>query len=307
MSAKRIHLLAGLLVAALHSFTMAQTVTTKDIAFNGMTFHCRVAGDAANEPVILLHGWPETSHMWIPLMERLANEGYYCIAPDQRGFSPKARPQEIAAYDIRELAQDVIRLADTLGIGNFHLVGHDWGSAIGWAVVTFHAPRIKSWTAMSVPHVRAFGDAIRSDAKQRKMSRYMAWFQWRGLPEWFLLRSNAKALKDVWRKSSPEEVQDYLTVLGNKDGLRASLNYYRANYGILKKGEGAEAFGDIATPTLFLWGKKDFAIGRTGVEGTAKFMKGSYKLVEVDATHWLVQEALEQCHAEISTHLARYR
>lgn len=292
-----------LLLASFNRCAMAQPDTVQEVSFGGMTFNCRFAGNPENTPVILLHGWPETSHMWIPMMEQLASEGYYCIAPDQRGFSPKARPTEVAAYDIRVLAADVIALADTLGIGRFHLIGHDWGSAIGWAVVTLYADRIETWTAMSVPHLRAFADAIRHDPKQRKMSRYMGWFQWKGLPEWFLLRKDAKVLRDTWRKSSAAQVENYLHVLGTKDALRASLNYYRANYATLKKGDEVNEFGEVSIPTLMLWGKRDFALGRTGIESTAQYMKGPYRLVELDATHWLVQEAPQECAKEVLTHL----
>lgn len=293
-----------LLLVASKTDTMGDPSVFREISFNGMTFNCRFAGSPKAKPVILLHGWPETSHMWIPLMERLAAEGYYCIAPDQRGFSPKARPSEVRAYDIRALASDVTALADTLGIGSFHLIGHDWGSAIGWAVVTLHPERIISWTAMSVPHLRAFADAIRNDPEQRRMSRYMGWFQWRGIPEWLLLRKDAKLLRDTWRKSTDAQVQEYLRVLGTKDALKASLNYYRANYRTLKKGDEVKQFGETDIPTLMLWGKRDFALGRSGIEATARYMKGSYRLVELDATHWLIQEAPDQCTSEIVRHLS---
>lgn len=237
-------------------------------------------------------------------MLRLAAEGYRCLAPDLRGFSAGARPTEVDAYDIRVLTGDVLAIADTLGISRFHLIGHDWGAAIGWAAVTLDADRFLSWTAMSVPHLRAFADAIRNDSRQKKMSRYMGWFQWPWLPEWFLLRNGARELRNVWRKSSPEQVADYLTVLGNRDALKASLNYYRANYPLLSKGDEVDAFGDLSVPTLMLWGKRDFAIGATGVKGTAQYVKGPYRLVEMDATHWLVQEAPEQCANEVLAHLA---
>ncbi|MCF8256411.1 MAG: alpha/beta fold hydrolase [Flavobacteriales bacterium] len=282
----------------------SQGIALISVTCNGLTFNCRTAGAAEGMPVILLHGWPETSQMWEPQMLRLASEGYRCIAPDMRGFSPGARPVEVAGYDVRMLSGDVISIADTLGMGRFHLIGHDWGAAIGWATVTLHSDRFLSWTAMSVPHLPAFADAIRNDPRQRMMSRYMGWFQWPWLPEWFLLRNGAKALRDVWRRSNPEQVAAYLSVLGNKEALKASLNYYRANYGMLTKGDEVYAFGDISVPTLMLWGKRDFAIGPVGVLGTARYMKGPYRLVELEATHWLVQEAPEPCTQEIMAHLA---
>ena len=283
------------------------TVDIVNKEVNGMTFKCRVAGNPTGEPVILLHGWPETSHMWIGLMEKLSAEGYYCIAPDQRGFSPQARPEKVKDYAIEFLAEDVIGIADAFGIKNFQLVGHDWGSAIGWAVVAFHPERVKSWTAMSVPHLKAFSDAIRFDKKQKKMSQYMAFFQWRGIPEWFLLKKDRLNLRKTWKKSSPEELQEYLDVIGNKPALKSTLGYYRANYKLLKKGQKMDNYLEVKTPTLMIWGKKDIAIGRTSVEGTAQYMKGDYQYVELDAGHWLIQEAFDACYNPIKEHLAKYK
>ena len=96
-------------------------------------------------------------------------------------------------------------------------------------------------------------------------------------------------------------------VLKDKPALKASLGYYRANYKLLKKGEKTEQFLEIKTPTLMLWGKKDIAIGPVGVEGTKQYMKGPYEYVELDAGHWLMQEAFEACAKPISAHLAKYK
>ena len=274
---------------------------------NGMTFKCRVAGNPNNEPVILLHGFPETSHMWLPLLERLSENGYYCIAPDQRGYSEKARPTSVKEYEIEKLVSDVVGLADVFGYDKFQLIGHDWGSAIGWGVVAFHPDRVKSWTALSVPHLKAFSDAVRFDKKQKKMSQYMGFFQLRGIPEWLMLRKDRAMLRKNWRESSEGEKQDYLSVIGNKPGLKAALAYYRANYKVLKKGQKMDEYLEVNTPTLLLWGKKDFAIGPVGVEGTAQYMKGYYKRVDIDASHWLIQEAFEECAQPILEHVAKYR
>ncbi len=108
-------------------------VTETTIEANGMTFRARTAGESG-EPVILLHGFPETSHMYIPLMERLAAEGYRCLAPDQRGYSPGARPEGVENYRYLKLAEDIRGFADAMGAERFHLVGHDWGAGAGWAL-----------------------------------------------------------------------------------------------------------------------------------------------------------------------------
>ena len=109
-------------------------ITVRDVDANGWRFRCRQAGDSG-EPVLLLHGFPETSRMWEPLMATLAAEGYRCVAPDQRGYSPGARPQETDAYRYADLATDVLELARVLGFERFHLVGHDWGAGAGWAAL----------------------------------------------------------------------------------------------------------------------------------------------------------------------------
>jgi pimeloyl-ACP methyl ester carboxylesterase len=63
------------------------------------------------EPVVLLHGFPETSRMWTTLMERLADEGHHCLAPDQRGYSPGTRPGDVDRYNYEDLVTDVQGLA----------------------------------------------------------------------------------------------------------------------------------------------------------------------------------------------------
>ncbi|MEJ2130645.1 MAG: alpha/beta fold hydrolase, partial [Gammaproteobacteria bacterium] len=122
-----------------------------DIEANGYTFTCRRCG-GAGPGVILLHGFPETSHMWTPLLERLASSGYRALAPDQRGYSPGARPEGAENYDYRHLVGDVLALADCEGFETFHLVGHDHGAGVGWSLVFDHPERVSSWCALSVPH-----------------------------------------------------------------------------------------------------------------------------------------------------------
>ena len=79
------------------------------------------------------------------------------------------------------------------------------------------------------------------------------------------------------------------------------------NYKLLKKGQNMEGYLEVKTPTLMIWGKKDIAIGPVGVEGTTQYMKGSYEYVELDASHWLMQEAFEECYTSIKNHLAKYK
>jgi pimeloyl-ACP methyl ester carboxylesterase len=101
-------------------------IETRTVEANGLRFRCQLAGERG-EPVMLLHGFPETAAMWRELMPVLAQAGYRCIAPDQRGYSPGARPVAVDAYDIACLTRDVAEIAKAVGFERFHLIGHDWG------------------------------------------------------------------------------------------------------------------------------------------------------------------------------------
>jgi pimeloyl-ACP methyl ester carboxylesterase len=282
--------------------TTSTAITIRDTAANGMSFRCREAGPAGGEPVILLHGFPETSHMWTGLMPKLAEAGYRCLAPDQRGYSPGARPEGVGHYRYQDTAADVIALADAVGFGRFHLIGHDWGAGCGWSVVALHPERLLSWAALSVPHVAAFGRAIRENEDQKNRSQYVQFFQAPGVAEAALSANGFERLKGIWSQSTPEEVAEYLSVFSQPGALTGALNWYRGSRGIDPQ-DDAVTFGPVTVPTLFIWGNQDMAIGRAGVEAAAAYMKGPYRFVELDAGHWLIQEAPGRVTEEILAHL----
>jgi pimeloyl-ACP methyl ester carboxylesterase len=254
----------------------------------------------SGEPVILLHGFPETSHMWEGVLLSLAAKGYRCLAPDQRGYSPGARPEDIKSYGINDIASDVVALADLLGFSKFHLVAHDWGAGCGWTVVQLYPDRVQSWSALSIPHMAAFDRAKKTDPDQQRRSWYMGFFQIPMIPELMIGLATAGNPPSLWKDSSPEEVADYLTVFGSFEGRKATINWYRANRELLVQ------YGDVFLPTLSIWGNQDIAIGRAGVEMTQQYMKGEYTLIELDAGHTLVQEQFERVNHEILNHIQRH-
>ena len=280
-----------------------------EIETNGMIFRGRVAGldNVSGEPVILLHGFPETSIMWANLMERLADEGYRRFAPDQRGYSPNARPEGIKRYIYQELASDVVALADELGFRRFHLIGHDWGSIIGWIVLSLYPERVHSWTAMSVPHIDAFISAIADDADQQQRSQYIAFLKSPEQPEETLTNNNLEPLRNLWSPMPEEQVEEYTAVFSQPGALTAALNWYRANSFGLEQGQQGQIVGPVSHPTLLIWGNQDIAVGRTSVERTEQYMKGPYRLVELDADHWLIQEEPESTYNEILAHVKSNR
>ena len=273
-----------------------------DVSVDELTFTCRVSGmENDGEAVILLHGFPETSRMYYDLIPVLVSEGYKVVAPDQRGYSSGARPSKISDYSIDKLSQDVIDIADAFQFEKFHLIGHDWGSAVGWAAVAIHSDRIISWTALSVPHLDAFLEAISTDKEQQRKSQYIKFFKKPILPELYFKIFGYKYLKDIWRKSSQVEIEKYLEVFKQRGALKASLNWYRENI----KDEN-KMIGDIDTSTLIIYGLKDMAIGEKSVDESEKYLKGDYKIEKLESGHWLIQESFEAVSKSIINHLTNY-
>ena len=269
--------------------------------------NCRIGGmENDGETVILLHGFPETSYMWIKLMDVLVDKGYRVIAPDQRGYSPNARPTLIKEYTLKHTVSDVLAIVDAYNLKRYHLIGHDWGSSVGWAFVAEHSNKLYSWTSLSIPHMKAFQVAYKNDLDQQKKSRYIGFFNMPFIPELYMSFNNYKNLKKIWRAHEDEEIDAYLKVFRQRGALRSALNWYRANIGNKRNPSDYIQFGNVEVPTLLIWGNMDMAIGRKSVELSEKYMKGPYNFVELYAGHWLIQEEFDEVSKEIIKHLRKY-
>lgn len=281
-------------------------ITIRDIQANGYTFRCRESGPRDGELVLLLHGFPETSAMWDEFIPKLTAAGFRVLAPDQRGYSPGARPEGKEHYRYIDTANDAIALADTVGYTRFHLVGHDWGAGCGWSVVCTSPQRVASYVALSVPHVAAFGRAIREDEDQKQRSQYVTFFQEPGVAEAALSADDFARLKNVW-SAIPEPLKaQYLEHFSEPGALTGALNWYRGSNG-LSPDDTEVTFGKVAIPTLVIWGNQDSAIGRKSNDDAREYMTGPYRWLELDAGHWLIQEQFETVSKEVLAHLEANR
>ena len=276
-------------------------VAAKRVSLGPLTFDCRVSGEPGGQCVVLLHGFPETSIMWAGLMEHLSGQGYFCIAPDMRGYSKDACPRGKKHYALKFLVQDILDIAGHFGQERFHLIGHDWGAAVGWHLVAENPARILTWTALSVPHPSAFGRAYKTDPEQHRKSRYIRWFMLPWCPEAYLSRNDMALLRKLWKNSGPEELENYLSVFRRRPCLTGALNYYRANLG----GRRRTPTGPVRNPTLFIWGRRDPAIGEAAALGNPKYMEGPYAFLPLDGGHWLIQSNYREVAQAVSEHLAR--
>jgi pimeloyl-ACP methyl ester carboxylesterase len=278
-------------------------VSIREIPANGWRFRCRVTA-RAGEPVVLLHGFPETSHAWTEVMLELERAGYTCLAPDQRGYSPGARPLDVDAYALPLLVQDVVALADVLGFERFHLVGHDWGAAVGWTLLREHAARVASWCALSVPHLASFAAAL-EQPEQGDKSKYIEHLLVPGLAEQSLAKDDLAALRADWDQNCPDKVAEYAEVFSQPGALTTGLNWYRANFADGTHPRGWLPF-DVHTPSLTLWGNRDHALGRSAHLLERSMMKGPYRFVEWDAGHRLAHERRSDVVRELLDHFRAF-
>lgn len=281
------------------------TTERRRLEANGLTFDLRESGPTDGEPVLLLHGFPETSRMWEGLMESLAHDGKRCAAPNLRGYSAGARPTGAEHYRYEALVADVFGIADALGFEQFHLVAHDWGAGVAWALLATDGSRVASFTSLSIPHYRAFAEAVRDDPDEEAYRRMMDSFLRPGAAE-ALAADSCAGLRTAWTSHTADEIDDYVSVFSEPGALQAALNYYIACDRHARALDGPLEFGPVSTPTLLLWGTEDFAIRRRSVDAAEAYMTGAYRRVDLDAGHWVVQEQPDRVNAEISAFLAEY-
>lgn len=269
-------------------------VTLTKITVGDKVFDARVAGPADGEVVFLLHGFPETSYEWRNVLVPLADAGYRAIAPDQRGYSPGARPTAIADYAIANLAQDVIDMADAVGAQRFHLIAHDWGAAVAWEVAGRFADRVASLNPVSVGHPDAVSK-FRTDptADQYQASSYIDTFIKPETTDNLIANDNA-GFRLFYSEFSQEDQSAYIDALGHREAIDAALNWYRANFPD-GRATAQAPLGPVSVPTLFTWSDQDVALTRDGVDATQDFVTGPYRLeIVAGVSHWVVDLASDQ-------------
>lgn len=258
---------------------------------DGLTFDVVDTGPADGEVVVLLHGFPQRASSWAAVAPLLHAQGYRTVAPDQRGYSRGARPTRRRDYAGRRLVGDVVALLDALGEAGrrVHLVGHDWGAAIGWGLAGGRPDRIRSFTAVSVPHQAAFARAgLRSPQLLR--SWYMGLFQLPAVPE--LLAERTGAIEALLRSTGmrPDELERFRREVVEDGALPGGLAYYRALPLVVRSGAGPR----VRVPTTMVWSDGDVAIDRAGVRLAEEYVDADYELVVLTGvSHWVPEHAPE--------------
>jgi pimeloyl-ACP methyl ester carboxylesterase len=280
-------------------------IEAQQLPVGGLTFDALVAGPDDGELVLLLHGFPQTSHAWRDQLLVLGEAGYLAVAPDQRGYSPGARPPQVDDYALNRLHGDVLGFADALGRERFHLVGHDWGAILAWTTAAWTPERLLSVTAVSVPHPDPYIAAQRDPGScQYEASAYYEATQTAGY-ETALLANGAAGLRSVYADLPDESVDQYIETLGTPEALGAALNWYRANTDGRVFVGGGSSFGAITVDTLFIYSNEDPFLCEEPKVATSGLVSANYRDELLDGVdHWIPEREPQRVSQLLLEHLA---
>lgn len=273
----------------------------REFTRGGFTFDVDDSGPSDGPVIVLLHGFPENRTSWQAMTPLLTAAGYRVLAPDQRGYSPRARPLRRRDYRIDELAEDIRALIDASGADKVHVVGHDWGGGVAWALAALHPDRLHTVTSLTTPHPRALtASMVRSS--QLLHSWYMVFYQLPRLPEMGFTRMEETNRRLLDRSGLSAEAADrYITPLKEPGAARAAINWYRG----LPLSKPLR--GKVTVPALYVYATKDMFLGRKAAELTAKYVEAPYRFEVLEgATHWLPENNADQVAQLVLEHAAKY-
>lgn len=268
------------------------------------TYDALACGPADGEFVLLLHGWPEFADSWSAVLPALGAAGYRAVAVDQRGYSPRARPPRIADYAVPELVADALAFADSQGAGRFHLVSHDWGGMVAWALAYAHPERLKSLTVLATPHPDALNRAAAEDSVQHHRLDYVRFFRRDdGAAEAALLADDAARLRAAYAYKVPAELVDGNVHAALRPGRthRHAQLVPRPRVGHL----GTRGPDHRAHPLPV--GQRGHRPGPWRGRVHGEWVDGPYRFEALEgASHWLPEEVPDVVTPKILDHLGQY-
>lgn len=289
---------------------------------NGIELH--VVEEGEGPAVVLCHGFPELWFSWRHQIPALAAAGWRVIAPDLRGYGDSSIPEEVEAYDILTICDDMTGLLDALGEEDAVFVGHDWGAILSWQLAVARPERVRAVAGLSVPFMPR-GDRPPIERFREHMGEdfYIVWFQQRGDPEEVLARDVRRTVlitQEIWHPSwadyelpyvrpawaSQDEVEVYVRTF-ERNGFAGPLNWYR-NWD--RNWELTEPFSErrVEQPAMYLRGEND---------PVAMFIPDHHldewvpdlrrRTIVPGAAHWVQQERPRVVTAELLEFLGSLR
>ena len=301
---------------------MHEEPTHGETVIDGLRYHFVETGVPDSRPgtadrdlVVLLHGFPEFWYAWRHQLPALADAGYHVVAPDMRGYNRTEAPEGVAAYDVERLAADVTGLVRDRGYDRAHLVGHDWGGGVAWAVGQRDPDWLDRLAVLNAPHPAAYERELRGGDQLRR-SWYALFFQLPWLPERIMGAGDCAAVARALREDSAPgafsdaDVDRYREAFSDPTTRRAAVDYYRAAFRRAVR-EGVSSLPGVAppsgpapdapvrAPTLLLWGVRDRALSPRLTVGLEEWVPDLRVERLPGASHWVQADAPDRVNEEL--------
>jgi len=252
----------------------------------------RIAGDGVElavldegegHPVLLLHGFPDSSRLWRHQVAALSAAGMRAIVPDLRGFGESDKPAAVEEYAVARSVADMVAILDTLAIDRAHVVGHDFGAVVAWVLAALVPERVDHLVVMSVGHPAT--GRLRT-MEDRERAWYQLLFQFPDVAEALLQRDDWKLLRELLREDG--DVEQYFDDLSRPGALTAGLNWYRANLAPQLELQRRTPPPAVAAATLGLWSSGDNYLTEHRMIRSREHVTGPWRYERIDdASHWM--------------------
>lgn len=256
--------------------------TTVEVTVDGKTFP--VVDHGEGDPVLMLHGFPDSRHLWRHQVPALAKANRRVIVPDLKGYGEAPRPEDVEEYNLLLIGEEVLGMLDALGIEETTVVGHDWGAALAWVFTAFNQERVNR---MAVLSVGAPGMPAQFTLEQFMRSWYVQFFREETAEAW-LLRNDAAMLREFLQFSPDADRQ--LRDLTRPGALTAGLNWYRANWELPHPDDAAIEYPPLDLPVMGVWSEgDDVALREEWMQQSEEVVEGPWRYERVDdASHWMM-------------------
>lgn len=268
----------------------------RSIEVSGVTLD--VDDQGRGDAVVLLHGFPELAYSWRHQIPALVDSGYRAVAFDQRGYGASSKPRDVTGYALRHLVGDVIGILDSLDIETATVVGHDWGSIVGWSTALEHPERVSQVVSLNVPYRGACIGFPTTDVIREKLADrfgYVLMFQDIGIVESIFGADPHAWLRGVYAMAAGRK--DFLTDAEfsvfadafSSGGISGPVNWYRnIDQNAVDFAHHLDA--QITQPTLMLSADSDPVLPASLAGGMERWVADLTTVIIENSGHWTQQE-----------------
>lgn len=271
-------------------------------------FNVRIYGTANQPPLILLHGFPQTSIIWHHVIPYLKD--YYVIAPDLRGMGDSNRALEKKLYEKDEMAKDILAIADEFNLEQFHLGGHDWGGAIVQEMAFIAPDRIKRLIILNMVIINNAKGLAKVDEilipQMYRSSWYWFFMSIKDFPEAMI-----SGKEDIWVRffsrgiSNPipeESIEEFIRCYKIPNSITTIANIYRTVPKDRKRW-GNYLGKSISIPTLIIHGVLDPVIIKEYLHGVEEYFS-EIEIIKLNGGHFIVDEQPKEVGEAIARFLS---